>query len=320
MNYLQTGVGFFLLFLGGECLIRGSVALAHRMGLSALLIGLTIVSAGTSAPELLVSVQAAFQNQPDITLGNIIGSNIANILLILGFGALIHPIRCTRMIVFRDGVFMLLVSFILVFLARSGEIHFWHGAGFVVGLALFLSYSYFTEKNAQAPSGELHKKETEFIKSQAPSSQGVNLLLILFGLAGLIGGANLFVLGSVSLAESWGVPTSIIGLSLVAVGTSLPELVTSIIAAFKGETDVIVGNVLGSNIFNILGIIGISSLICPLPIDPGMISFDIWIMLGSAVVLLPLLLTEWRLSRKEGMAFLCSYALYIAVLYYYRVP
>ncbi len=320
MNYFQVGMGIFFLFLGGECLIRGSVALAYRMGLSALLIGLTIVSAGTSAPELLVSVQAAIQDQPDITLGNVIGSNIANILLILGISALIHPIRCTRTIVFRDGVFMLMASFILVFLARSGQIYFFHGLTLLGCLLVYYGYSYFTEKIAKAPSGELHRKETEFIKSQAPGSLRVNLFLILFGLAGLIGGANLFVLGSVSLAESWGVPTSIIGLSLVAIGTSLPELVTSIIAAFKGETDVAVGNVLGSNIFNILGIIGISSLICPLPIDPGMISFDIWIMLGCAVALLPLSLTEWRLSRKEGLAFLFAYALYIAALYYYRIP
>jgi cation:H+ antiporter len=316
LDYALIIGGLILLFCGGEFLVRGAVALAQRMGLSTLLIGLTVVGFGTSSPELLVSVQAALDNQPDIAVGNVVGSSIANILLILGISAIIYPLASKPAVVYRDGMTMMGVTILFILFAFLGTLGFWQGLIMVIGLIVFLVYSYWSEKHYQAPSAELHEKEAEAVQP-VPQSVWLSVILLIGGFLGLVVGAKLLVTGSVSIARSWGVPEAIIGLTLVAVGTSLPELATSAIAALRKETDVAVGNVLGSNIFNILLILGVAAMIRPLPINPQILTFDLWVMLASALILIPLLITGWRISRVEGFIFISLYAVYIAVLYLY---
>ena len=313
MSYALVAGGFILLFLGGEMLVRGAVGLARQLGVSPLLIGLVVVGFGTSAPELMVSLEAALQGQPDIAVGNVVGSNIANILLVLGAAALIYPIHCPTQVVYRDGLAMLAASLVLVGLGVIGHIAAWQGGLMVAILLAFIVYSYWTEKYRMAPSAELHQHEAEeFEDGSRPL--WLNTAILCVGLAAIMGGANMLVDGAVSIARAAGVSEAVIGLTLVAIGTSLPELATSVIAALRKHTDVAIGNVLGSNMFNILSILGITALVTPVPINPEIMN-DIWIMVGVAVLLLPVLLTGHRVYRVEAGLFLIAYAGYIAWLY-----
>lgn len=318
MEYALVAGGLLLLFGGGEVLVNGAVSLASRLGVSPLIVGLTVVGFGTSAPELLVSLEAALGGQPDIAVGNVVGSNIANILLILGAAAVIYPIRCAPQVVFRDGVVMLLAALLFVLLALEGIIPRWQGVLMFGALLVFVGYSYWSERYRKAPSERLHRHEAEeFGDSQR--SLGMSLLLVAIGFAALLGGSKMLVSGAVDIARAAGISEAVIGLSLVAVGTSLPELATSCMAAFRKHTDVAVGNVLGSNIFNILSVLGLTAIVAPVPISPQILALDLWIMLGVSVLLLPVLITGWRISRGEGVVFLFAYAAYIVTLYW-RAP
>jgi cation:H+ antiporter len=308
-------VGLVLLTVGGEALVRGALAAARRIGVSPLLAGLVIVGFGTSAPELVVSVQAAINSQPDIALGNVIGSNIANILLILGVSAIIMPmvtnIRCLR----RDGLTMLGATILFMALASFNGLSRLEGVIFLLVLAAYLVWAYRTEKeDTTSPEAELHKAESEELEL-VPMSVPVTLLAIVGGLAMLIIGANRFLLGAVGLGQALGVPEAIIGLTVVAVGTSLPEFAVSIIAAIRRHADVAVGNIVGSNIFNLLCILGISSLITPLPLQGRLLHTDQFVMLGAAALLLAFLYFGLQISRLKGVVFLLAYSIYIGVMF-----
>lgn len=309
-HILSLLIGIGLLTLGGEALIRGAIAAARRVGVSPLLTGLVIVGFGTSSPELVVSIDAALNAQPDIAVGNIVGSNIGNILLILGLCALITPMRVQPLALRRDGLVVVAATLLFLLLSLGGALGRADAAIFLGGLAAYLAWAYWSESRQQAPAGQMHAAEAEETSVLPRSWPAVGLVIIL-GLALLIGGSRLLLYGAIGIAQSIGIPEAVIGLTLVAVGTSLPELAVSVIAALRRHADVAVGNILGSNIFNVLGILGISAILQPLPIASRIQSFDQWVMLGSALVLMAFLYTGLRLARWEGGVLLISYAAYI---------
>lgn len=308
-------VGLVLLTVGGEALVRGALAAARRLGVSPLLAGLVIVGFGTSAPELVVSVQAALKGTPEIAMGNVIGSNIANILLILGISALIMPLVTHIRSLRRDGLTMLFATLLFMGLASFGGLARWEGALLVAVLVIYLVWAYRTEReDSTSPEAELHKAESEEIEV-VPMSIPVTLLAIVGGLVMLIYGADRFLLGAVGLGQALGVPEAIIGLTLVAVGTSLPELAVSIVAAVRKHADVAVGNIIGSCIFNLLSILGIAALVMPLPLTGRLFAIDQFVMLAATVALLLFLFFGLRLSRFKGALLLAGYVVYIATMF-----
>jgi cation:H+ antiporter len=301
LDYLYIVIGLVGLFLGGEALVRGSVSIARRMAISPLVIGLTVVGFGTSTPELLVSVQAALGGAPDIAVGNIIGSNIANVLLIVGLTALVWPIRVARATLRRDTAFMMAAVLCLVPLFALGEIGRLAGAGLVAGLVVYLAWT-FLKAGQHTPDDE---------SQAAPMSIMNSMLWVAFGLAALMFGAQFLVDGAVSIARDFGVSEAFIGLTIVAVGTSLPELATALIAAFRRQSEIAIGNVVGSNIFNVFGILGLTALVAPIPVAPRFLTFDLPIMIAASLVLTGLLLTRPQISRGVGVLMLLGYAVYV---------
>ena len=311
--HLAALLGFVLLFGGGEGLVRGAVSVARRFGLSPLLIGLTIVAAGTSAPELLVSVSAAIKGNADIALGNVVGSNIFNVLGVLGISALIAPIIVKPAEVKRDTLIMVVAMLALAVAAQFGVIGWPVGLVLIAAVVGYTVYSYRTElREKPAPSAELHEHEGEEL--EGPSSLWLGLLYIALGLGALVIGSQLLVDGATQIARTFGVPEAVIGLTLVAIGTSLPELATSIAAAFRGHSDVAVGNVVGSNIFNALFIIGTTAVVRPINVAANMARLDVWIMVAVALVLVPLLIGRGHIGRLAGAALTAAYAAYAVML------
>lgn len=307
---LSLIIGIALLTLGGETLIRGAIAAARRVGISPLLTGLVIVGFGTSSPELVVSIDAAINSQPDIAVGNIVGSNIGNVLLILGLCALITPMTVQPLALKRDGLVVVVASVLFLLLSFDGSLGRIDAVIFLCCLAAYLGWAYWSESRHHAPAGEVYSAEAEEI-SKLPRNWFTVGLAIIVGLALLIGGSRLLLYGAIGIAQSAGIPETVIGLTLVAVGTSLPELAVSIIAALRRHADVAVGNILGSNIFNLLGILGVSAMLQPLPMATRIQNFDQWVMLGSAIALMTFLYTGLRLARWEGGILLVSYAIYV---------
>jgi cation:H+ antiporter len=276
---------------------------------SPLLSGLVIVGFGTSAPELVVSVDAALNARPDIAIGNVVGSNIGNILLILGVCALITPLAVKPLALRRDAVTVVLASILFIVLVGGSALGQEDAVILLAALAAYLVWSYWSERFHTAPSAELHKAESEEIPNVPRSAMWI-IMAVMTGLLFLVGGSKVLLMGAVGIAEHLGVSEAVIGLTLVAVGTSLPELSISVIAALRRHADVAVGNVLGSNIFNLLGIIGISALLQPLPVHARILQFDQWVMLGTSLLLLLFLYTGYRLSRLEGGLLLTGYLVY----------
>ncbi|WP_447527524.1 calcium/sodium antiporter [Vreelandella sp. TE19] len=303
--------GIALLTLGGEGLVRGAVAGAERLGVSALFTGLVIVGFGTSMPELMVSINAALGQQPDIAIGNVVGSNIGNVLLILGLCALIFPLTAKREVLKRDGLVMLLATFLFIALGLSGELGRLDAILLLAGLAAYLVWAYLGERQASG-GAELAQAPTPPPPAKRPTSTLWILASLAGGLALLVGGSQLLLYGAVGIAQAAGLSEAVIGLTVVAVGTSLPELAVSLVAALRRHADVAVGNILGSNIFNLLGILGISAFLQPLTLVERMAAFDQWVMLGAAVVLVIFLYTGRRLSRTEGALLLAAYVAYVA--------
>jgi cation:H+ antiporter len=312
VNFLFLVLGVTLLTVGGEALIRGSLAAAKRLGVSPLLSGLVIVGFGTSAPELVVSVNAALNQQPDIAIGNVVGSNIGNILLILGICALITPLTVKPMAQRRDAVTVVAASILFIVLVGGSALGPVDAAIFLISLVAYLVWAYWSERMHASPSAELHKAEAEELTA-LPKSVAWTVTILITGLFLLIAGSQVLLLGAVGIAEHFGVSEAVIGLTLVAVGTSLPELSISVIAALRRHADVAVGNVLGSNIFNLLGILGVSALLQPLPVHERILQFDQWVMLGSSVLLLVFLYTGRRLSRLEGGILLVGYGVFVGL-------
>lgn len=302
-----------LLLFGGEYLVRGAVALADRLGVSHLVIGLTVVAAGTSAPELMVGLIAALEGSPGIAVGNVIGSNIANILLILGVAGLICVLPVNQRSLYRDGTVAIFAAALLTVMSVTGTIERWHGILMLVCLFAYLGFCYRSDRSdrqAQASIG------TEIEELAGKDRRLWLVLVFLFGgLAGVLLGADLLVEGATEVARAAGISEAIIGLTLVALGTSLPELATAITAARHGHTDLALGNVLGSNIFNILAIMGVVAVTQPLAVPAEIIAFDLWAMLGVTVVFLGVAYLTRRIGRPVAVVFLLAYAAYILALY-----
>jgi cation:H+ antiporter len=293
--------GLVGLFLGGEALVRGSVSIAHRMSISPFVIGLTVVGFGTSTPELLVSLQAALKGVPDIAIGNIVGSNIANVLLIVGVTALVWPIHVAGSALRRDTTIMILSALALVPLFAMGEIGRVAGLTLVAGLIAYLVWT-FLKPRQEASDDEAEAAATPIMNA---------LLWVTLGLVGLLFGARFLVDGAVSVAQDFGVSEAFIGLTIVAIGTSLPELATSLIAAFRHQSDIAIGNIVGSNIFNVLGILGVTSIVAPIPVAPRFLTFDLPIMIVVSIVLTGLLLLHQKIGRRTGAVMLLAYCAYL---------
>ena len=312
LNILYLFLGIALLTCGGEALIRGSLAASRRLGVSPLLSGLIIVGFGTSAPELVVSLNAAIDGRPDIAIGNVVGSNIGNILLILGLCAVLTPLAVKPLVLRRDAVTVVAASilFLVLVLLGGGALGRADAAILLAALVAYLVWAYWSERFHAAPAGELHQAEAEEI-SIGSKSVLWTLMAVGVGLMLLIGGSQVLLIGAIGIAEHFDVPEAVIGLTLVAVGTSLPELSISVIATLRRHADVAVGNVLGSNIFNLLGILGVSALLQPLPVHARILQFDQWVMLGTSLLLLLFLYTQSRLSRLEGGMLMAGYGIYL---------
>jgi cation:H+ antiporter len=306
--YFELLGGFVVLLLGGDFLVRGAVALAEKLCVSPLVIGLTVVALGTSMPELMVSVKAVLHDAPGIAIGNVVGSNIANVLLVLGVPAIIFPITASGASLNRDNLVMVGASLLFIAFCWAGTLVAWQGALFVILLGGFIFHTYWS-----APKSGVTPTDSEDLDgvSGAPHGLAVSLGMIGLGLAGLLLGASLLVDGAVAVAREAGVSETVIGLTMIALGTSLPELTTTIIAAFRRHGEVAIGNVIGSNLFNILGVMGVTSLLMPVPVSPEILNFDLWIMLGASALLIPFAFFHLPIGRFVGIVFTTAYVFYI---------
>lgn len=308
---LSLLAGFVLLLGGGEYLVRGAGALALRFGLSHLVVGIIIVGFGTSVPELVASIQAALSGAPGIAMGNVVGSNTANILLILGVGAIIYPVIVSGAAIYRDGVMMVATAALLLFAVFNGVLTWWAGLLFVMLLAAYLTYLLYSDRKANGASGA----DDDDDDLPTPSkSIWLDIAMVTGGIVAVVAGGHLLVDGAITTAQAFNVSDEVIGLTLVAIGTSLPELATSIMAALRKHSDIALGNVLGSNVYNILGISGITALIKPIPVSQHMISIDIPVMIAVSVALFILAVVVKRFGKRVGYTFLAGYAVYVYAL------
>lgn len=316
MTFLLFFAGIAALTVGAEILIRGASRLAAMLGISPLIIGLTVVAFSTSSPELAVSVRAALAGQADIALGNVVGSNIFNVLFILGVSAVITPLAVSRQLIRLDVPIMIGVSFLLLIFGIGGGINRVEGLILFIGIIIytvFLIVQSRKEKNGQTDD---YRKEFGKPQRRSPREWIINLAMVLAGLGMLVLGARWMVEGAVVIARAMGVSELIIGLTIIAVGTSLPEVAASVIASIRKERDIAVGNVVGSNIFNILSVLGLSSALSPngIAVSPAALNFDIPVMIAVAVACLPIFFHGSQISRWEGFLFLGYYIAYTAYL------
>lgn len=310
----MLAAGCAALYFGAEWLVRGAARLASALGVRPLVIGLTVVAFGTSTPELVVSAVASFRGQPDTALGNVVGSNIANPGLILAVAALINPMKTDLGLLRREGPLMVAVTMAFVALAWTGTYTRGQGALMLLGLMAFVWLSLRWSREEPAA---IEAEFAQFEKDQQMTAKKVRARqfgYIALGIATLVVGGNLLVTSAVGLARQLGISEMVIAATLIAVGTSLPELATSIIAAMRGEADIAVGNIVGSNIFNLLGVLGLSATINPIPVRPQVRDFEMVWMLGFAVATFIILRTGQRITRAEGVALLAGYAAFIFFL------
>ncbi len=305
-----AAAGFALLLGGGELLVRGAVGLARGLGVSPLVIGLTVVAFGTSAPELVVSLQAALGGHPDIVLGNVVGSNIANILLVVGAAAALGAIRVGPGLLRRDGVVLAAATAGFAGACLLGGLGFAVGAAMLAALAGYTVWSFHAARRRGPGADSAAGEELE----SAPRNAWAALALTAAGIAGVLLGARLLVESAVEIARAAGLSEAVIGLTLIAFGTSLPELATAAMAALRGHAAIAVGNALGSNLFNMLGIAGATALVAPVPVPPEIAGRDLWVMLAVTALLLLAMRGERKISRAEGAAAIAAYALYIAAV------
>lgn len=304
---VMVAAGLALLLAGGEFLVRGAVGLARSLGVSPLVIALTVVAFGTSAPELVVSLQAALGGHPDIVLGNVVGSNVANILLIVGVAAAVGTVAVAPGLARRDGAVVLVATLAFIGLCLAGDLGFAAGAAMVAALAVYTVWSFWAARRR----GRCAAADEP---APAPRHAGVAVATIVAGIVGVLLGARLLIDGAVDIARVAGLSEAVIGLTLIAFGTSLPELATAGMAARRGHGDIALGNALGSNLFNMLGIAGVTALAAPVPVPAELVAFDFWAMLAATLLLLFLMRGERRIGRPEGCALAAGYALYIVVV------
>lgn len=316
MDWVLVIAGLVLLVGGGEALVLGASGVALLARVTPAVIGLTIVAAGTSMPELVVSVQAAIEESPGLAIGNVVGSNIFNIGAILGIAAMVKPLRIRGNTVRFEWPVMMLAVFQLHLLARDGGIDRLEGGFLFTALIAFLMYAVWLGRQGAAPveQQEFAQVATASFGRTGKAAVGLNVAAIAVGIGLLAGGSTALVRGAVGVAGSLGVSDTIIGLTIVAAGTSAPELVTSLMAGRRGQDDIAIANVIGSNIFNVLGIAGTTALIHPLPVPAEVIARDDWWMLGAAVLLFPLMRSGMRVNRVEGAVLFAGFITYMAVL------
>lgn len=316
MNYLMMITGLVLLISGGELLIRGAMTVADKLHISPFLSGLIIVGFGTSIPELIVSVNAIINNNSDVALGNIIGSNIGNIGLIIGTCGLISPLEFKQSALKRDTIVLLGSVLLLMVMGLTGQFSIISGLIMLSALFTYLGFTIYQEKHKNTPSHKLHQDEGAALQN-IPQKTWLVIISIVLGIIFLMLGAQWFVNGATIIATELGLSEALIGLTLIAVGTSLPEFTISIIAVLRKRMDVAVGNVVGSNIFNILGILGISSLISPISFTGRFATFDQWALLIISLVLTLFILFSHSIGRLKSTFFLCFYIAYVGLGYSY---
>lgn len=317
MTYLMLVLGLVVLTAGAELLVRSASKLAIAVGISPLVVGLTVVAFGTSAPEIVVSVQSTLTGQPDMALGNVVGSNIFNVLFILGVSALIVPLRVSQQLIRFDVPLMVALSLVVLLFANDGRVGRLDGLLLTTGLISYTIWAIVKSRKEQAVINAEY--ESEFGNKEKVTSLGgtlLNVILLIAGLGLLVLGSRWFVESAVVIAEQFGVSKLIIGLTIVAAGTSLPEVATSIMAAIRGERDIAVGNVVGSNIFNIMGVLGISSLVSAegVAVSEAAFRLDIPVMIAAAIACLPIFFTGHLIARWEGGLFLAYYGAYTGYL------
>jgi cation:H+ antiporter len=306
-------LGLVILLLAGDVLVKGAVNLALRLGIPALIVSLTVVAFGTSAPELLISIQSILNGVPGLALGNVVGSNTANVLLVLGLPALMAGLAATSD-TRREYTMMMAGTGVFIILCFFGPLVWWHGLVLLAGLAFVLGDAM---RKARAHRREINGAcdDLEELDEADPDMAGWQVALYLvLGLVGLPLGASLLIDSASMIAIEYGISDAVIGLTLVAVGTSLPELATTVMAAFRRQADVAIGNVIGSNIFNLLAIIGVAVFVGPIPVDAEILTFDLWVMLAASIVLAPFVFLRWPMGRLVGLAFTVLYAGYILLL------
>ena len=308
MFWALSFLGLFLLLISGDFLVKGAIQLSNRLGVSALLVSLTVVAFGTSAPELIVAIKATLSGSPGLAMGNVVGSNIANILLVLGLPTLIMGLKNNITDTKRSFGFMIAASVLFIMFGMSGGFSWVYGIVLLSLLAFFLLDT-FRQNSKKALNGEI----LEF-QQRTLHSWWTIIFFLTLGVIGLPLGADLLVTNASALAKGYGVSDAVVGLTLVAIGTSLPELATTFVAFVRKKAEVVLGNLIGSNIFNLLAIIGITSLISPVPVDPIFIKFDFWIMLGASVLIAPFILLNIKFNRLYGFVFVALYISYLLVI------
>jgi cation:H+ antiporter len=308
MVWILSLVGLAILLLSGDFLVRGAVNLSLRLGVPALIVSLTIVAFGTSAPELLIAISAVDEGASGIAVGNVIGSNIANVLLV-GMPALLSTLDFSECDTRRDFYIMLGSTVVFIALAATGQFGWWQGAILLIMLAGFLGSAVWRAK-CQTEVSSSEGDDLEGLDPDLPMWKALGFLLL--GLIGLPMGADILVDNAVYIARAYGISEEIIGLTLIAIGTSLPELATTVMAGLRNQAEVALGNVIGSNIFNVLGIIGVTTLFDEIYVSASFFALDIWVMLASALVLTPFVFLNWRISRHFGALFLGTYTLYLS--------
>lgn len=323
--YILLLLGLLLLFISGKYLVESSVLIAHRLRIPTMIIGLTVVAFGTSAPELLVSVQAAVKGFPEMAVGNVVGSNISNILLVLAITAMIYPIPVPASSVRKDWPILMFVSLLLFVFVLDGELSTWEAVVFLVLLLAYLLIVVVSARRSKRVSGEGAGEASGEVMEDSPGQDGgregmpvwLALLIFLVSCVGLALGASLLVDNAAVIAEQLGVSQRVISITMVAVGTSIPELATSVIAALKKETDISVGNIIGSNIMNILSVLGITGTLGGIRVEEALAHFDIPWMLGVSVLLLLVMVPARRswITRWEGVLMILIYFLYVYLIF-----
>ncbi|WP_420557243.1 calcium/sodium antiporter [Roseovarius sp.] len=313
--WLMSGLGLLILLLAGDALVKGAVNLSLRVGIPALIVSLTIVAFGTSAPELLISVNAVLENKPGLALGNVIGSNTANILLVLGVPALLSVLHTSGCNTRKTYLFMIGATVVFIGLAFRGAFDMLAGVVLLACLGLVLADAFRDARNHRRACRNAEADDEDEVEGADPDMPWWQIFVFLaLGLVGLPLGADLLVDNASIIAREFGVSDAVIGLTLVALGTSLPELATTVMAALRKQADVALGNVIGSNMFNLLAIIGITSFVGTIPVDPEFLEFDLWVMLGASLLLIPFVFLGRDITRLWGIALTVLYVIYVLVV------
>lgn len=321
MPWVLSGLGLLILLLAGDALVKGAVNLSLRLGVPALIVSLTIVAFGTSAPELLISIQAILDDAPGLALGNVVGSNIANILMVLGIPALLAVMHTSQCDTRKTYIFMIAASVLFIALAFRGVFD-WISGIVLLGALAFVLFDAMCEANNHRKGCDVddvcvkeNDVEDENVEGADPDMPSWRIGLFLgLGLIGLPLGADLLVDNATIIARTYGISDTVIGLTLVAIGTSLPELATTVMAVFRKQADVALGNVIGSNMFNLLAIIGIASQFGPIPVDPEFLELDLWVMLGASLLLVPFVFLRFDITRVWGALLALLYVAYLALV------